>query len=691
MPGLFALTSRVVGDAQMATFAAFGSFATLVLAGFGGDRRARLAAHAGLAVAGSVLLVIGTAVSASTALAAAATVPVVFVVLCAGIAGPNAASGATAALLAYVLPAASPGTLSMIPSRLEGWWLAAVAGALAVQVLYDPPPVSQLRARAVGAVSVLADQVEAFVAEPPRRPDIEVIRAAEVALVEAYNRTPYRPVGLAAADQAVGSMVEGVQWATTAVADALASSDFREGACPADRELLAVVGAALRETGRVLGGADPGPLEAFLRAVDALLVGDELISSGRAGSPAAVHAAFHSRLVAAAARLIALDALVATRQGDDVVIEELGRWQGGIRPRHASLAGAAVMAGRQLLSGHEALRSVWLLNSLRGAVALAAAVAVAGLTNVQHGFWVVLGALSVLRTNAAATGATAVRALLGTTGGFVIGAAIILAIDNDPRVLWAVLPVAVLVAAYAPGTAPFAVGQAAFTVAISVLYNIIVPVGWTVGELRVEDVALGVAVSAIAGVLFWPRGASGVVGDDLADAMHLGAVLLVQATAWVLGVRSDPPDGTPGVLAAADRLDGALRGFLAEQGSKRVPKQVLWRLAGGALRLRLSAQALALAPPAARPVGDRDARTVLDEAVRIAGRYDELAARVGRTPATVAQELAHLHIDDDTRGGLHDGRALWADQHLVHLARDLIELSQPAELLASVRSRPWWS
>jgi hypothetical protein len=44
---------------------------------------------------------------------------------------------------------------------------------------------------------------------------------------------------------------------------------------------------------------------------------------------------------------------------------------------------------------------------------------------VQHGFWVVLGTLSVLRSNAVATGSTVLRALLGTAAGFVVGAALL--------------------------------------------------------------------------------------------------------------------------------------------------------------------------------------------------------------------------------------------------------------------------
>ena len=75
-----------------------------------------------------------------------------------------------------------------------------------------------------------------------------------------------------------------------------------------------------------------------------------------------------------------------------------------------------------MVTRHASLRSVWFFNSLRSALALAVAVAVADVSGVQHGFWVVLGTLLVLRTSASATGATAWRALAGTVVGFVVGA-----------------------------------------------------------------------------------------------------------------------------------------------------------------------------------------------------------------------------------------------------------------------------
>lgn len=60
MPALFALSDLVIGNPQVATFAAFGSFAMLMLVDFGGALSARLQAQAGLALAGAALVCLGT-------------------------------------------------------------------------------------------------------------------------------------------------------------------------------------------------------------------------------------------------------------------------------------------------------------------------------------------------------------------------------------------------------------------------------------------------------------------------------------------------------------------------------------------------------------------------------------------------------------------------------------------------------
>ena len=190
-------------------------------------------------------------------------------------------------------------------------------------------------------------------------------------------------------------------------------------------------------------------------------------------------------------------------------------------------------------------------------------------------------------------------------------------------------------AAYAPGTLPFAFGQAAFTVVVVVLFNLLVPAGWKVGLLRIEDVAIGCLVSLVVGVLFWPRGAAGVVGDDLADAFRRGAAYLTQAVDWALGTRPEPPDAGAAAVTAGIRLDEALRGFLAEQGAKRVSKEELWMLVMATMRLRLTAYSLAglRAPSTRRPKhrGTGYARAALAQAAAdLSGFYERIAVLVGR-------------------------------------------------------------
>ena len=128
--------------------------------------------------------------------------------------------------------------------------------------------------------------------------------------------------------------------------------------------------------------------------------------------------------------------------------------------------------------------SIWLHNSLRGAAALTLAVLVADLSNVQHGFWVAFGALSVLRSNALATGQNTLRAVVGTSAGFVIGGALVYAIGTNTTVLWILLPFAVLFAGIAPAAISFTAGQAAFTMVLLILFNIIAPAGWQIGLIR---------------------------------------------------------------------------------------------------------------------------------------------------------------------------------------------------------------
>src|SRR5258708_22771096 len=130
--------------------------------------------------------------------------------------------------------------------------------------------------------------------------------------------------------------------------------------------------------------------------------------------------------------------------------------------------------------------SGWLRNSSRGAAGLGLAVLVARLSGVQHSFWVVLGALSVLRSNALSTGQDSLRALAGTVAGLVVGSGLLAVIGTNTTALWIVLPIAVLLAGAAPAAISFAAGQAPVTLTLVILFHLIQPGGWRGGRLRLE-------------------------------------------------------------------------------------------------------------------------------------------------------------------------------------------------------------
>ena len=682
IPSLFAITLLVFDNTQMALFAAFGGFATLVLASFGGTRRDKLLSHLALAVVGSVLVVIGTAVQGSTVIAALVTLPVAFAVFFVGYVGPNEAGGVTAALLAYVLPASSPGTMGMVPDRLAGWWLVSVAGTVAVLLLSPRSEGDRLRTATSQLAATLAEAIEAVIAGSASEALIERCVEGKHTLLATFTATPYRPVGLATVDQALANAVELLEWCTSLVVDGLREQPDLEHAPETERDLLRSAARMLHDVALLLDGKDANP------DFDELEQCRERSKAWLATLPAdgmsfrnEVRLSFHAHAIAVAARSVAAQALVAARRSD---IDPVA-----MRERFGGLMGVAGIALR-----NASVRSVWFINSARGALALAAAVAVADLSNVQHGFWVVLGTLSVLRTNASSTGATALRALGGTLIGFVVGALLLLAIGTSAAALWIALVIAILVAAYAPGTLPFALGQASFTIVVVVLFNLLVPVGWTVGLLRIQDVAIGCIVSLVVGILFWPRGTSTVVGNDLADAYRQGARYLTESVDWVLGLHSQAPDGAAGTATAAIRLDDALRGFLAEQGSKRVKKVDLWRLVGGTLRLRLTAHALASLPNAVAEIdGTREALS--ERTLALEGWYDRLASYVSaprrgplaplRVPA-----LADLSGDPNPLPSRRACYAIWVEEHLAHLSEHIGELAESATHLAEVRRRPWW-
>ena len=345
-------------------------------------------------------------------------------------------------------------------------------------------------------------------------------------------------------------------------------------------------------------------------------------------------------------------------------------------------------AARERITSYLEPHSVWLHNSLRGAARLGLAMLAARLTGVQHSFWVVLGALSVLRSNALNTGQDAVRAMLGTVAGFIVGAALLVAIGTNTVLLWFLLPVAVFLAGVAPAVISFTGGQAAFTLTLVILFNIIQPTGWRVGLVRIEDIAIGVGVSLVVGVLFWPRGAAPALRQALADAYADGAGYLASTVRFGMSRGAPGAPALPAVTgdatraaAASRRLDDAFRTYLAERGTKRIPLADVTGLVTGVVGLRLEADAvldLWQGDDGQAGVDEATARQeILGTAERVTGWYDDLATIVitgGELPQPLAQDEAadgrlvravrRDLLGDDARASATAVRMIWTGDHL---------------------------
>ena len=726
MPSLFALGDKVIGNPILATFAAFGSFAMLLLVDFSGPIKDRLIDQAALGVACAVLICLGTLASQTTWLAAVSMAVVAFAVLFAGVVSSVLAGSTTALLLAFILPVSLPGPASSIPDRAAGWGLAAAASLLAISLLWPSPARNPIRTEAIAACRALAARLRAevaYVMSAGGADTEEAHRAALASADEAVERlhtvffdSPYRPTGLTMDARAVVRLVDELRWLNTIV---LRSAPRHHPPRPSRHVCAVKIGgaevleraASLLETPRGTGDALSAalarmraalteleratitllPTEAANREQPARKIVSSLDPSFRAQELSYVVAqiAINTDFAAAAARRSWIDRL-------------LGRQPEGLP--------GPLTAAQERAGAHVERHSLWLQNSLRGAAALGLAVLVADLSSVQHGFWVVFGTLAVLRSNALNTGQNVLRALTGTAVGFLIGGVLVYLIGTNTTVLWVLLPIAVLLAGLAPAAISFTAGQAAFTLTLLILFNLLAPAGWKIGLVRVEDIALGGAVSLVIGLLFWPRGASAALGRALSQAYVDSARYLAAAVAYGVGrcdasgPRASPPrEQAVHAAAASRRLDDTFRSYLSERGSKPIPLAEVTRLVTGVAGVRLAADAvLDLWAGDGSRSGDRSAarRELLSSAGHMTGWYDQFAASLaGReeVPDPLARdEIADGRLVNAVGRDLHDSdgqatatgvRVVWTGDHLDAVRRLQEMLVEPARATVAEHGR----
>jgi hypothetical protein len=613
----------------------FGSYALLVLVDFPGNRPARALAYAGLGLNGAVLITLGTLAAPIAWLGVALMFAVSVAVIFSGVVSATFAAGQRATLWALALPLCTPA--GPIGERLFAWLIALLVSVPAALFVFPPRHHDALRRHAAQVCTVLADRLEGAASSRD-------VTTAMDALQANFLGTQFRPVGLSAGSRALVRVVDDLEW----LSDRINQNTGR---------LLSVMKPpavrVLHASARVLEISRAGDLATSCAELSAALhdlrsasIGsdhDNLIELfGAASDDAAIavrRKLLYRRTIAATIGVTGqVIGTAAAADARPVWARVLGRQLPETRPADRVLSETVAAARRT--AGFWAVHSVVARNGLRTGLGLAMAVAITHLVPVQHGFWVVLGVLSVLSSSALTTGHNVLRAVAGTAIGIVLGTTVIMVVGFDPMVLWILLPVATFGSAYIAKVASFAAGQAAFTMMLLIIFNLIAPTGWRVGLIRIEDVVVGCLACVVVSLLLWPRGATAAVSAAITSAREVCARYLLAA---VLRVTRGASGGnhhrgielSHQALAASRTMDDAVRQYLSESGGETYARAAVIRAFNQVVRLWSVADLIAdittLSPvsayPRARAVLQTRAEWICERPAGVAD-LDETRARI---------------------------------------------------------------
>jgi uncharacterized membrane protein YccC len=674
------------------------------MADFGGPRRARLLAYLAAVLAGAALVALGTLVSGTAAGAAAAMLVVGFTLAFVAIFGGYVTVAQTGLLLAFVISVSLPAPASAIPGRVGGWMLAGFISTLAAAFLWPRPEGDTLPQHAAGAIRTVVD----LVVQPAPKRIVEAREAVQAARNQ-YSLAARRPAGLNRSDRAYFELFAELDQVVDMVESPFNAPHVAVRPCVKESDQLsASMLDALRGSAEVLKGG-PAP---DLRAVDtARRVHREaldrwVVDQLRAGQPAGevldgIDYDHTLRVLSYLAIGLAGNAVIAAGGG-----LEPGTSLPAAIPRRAGARGVAVRLLRSVRA-HLQPQSPILHNSIRLAVGLALSVMLARALGFSHAFWVVLGTLQVLRTSVLGTGRTTLQALVGTAIGVGVGGLFAALAGNNTALMWTALPFTVFLAAYAATTVGFVLSQAAFSVNLIIVFNLISPAGWQVGLVRIEDVAAGAAVSIVAGVLLWPRGSRQELARSVASFYRALAAYVGPGFDRVLGfeVAGEIDVLRLRAVRARDRAGEGLQILLAERGVKHLEQQTAASMVTAGHQVMLAADALNvvaidLGYRAATCAGGADAiraevRVLQTHLANLADRLDDRQA--GAKPTPVSSSTMRTAVLDCLGRATHDSASERTSLALViagewaqNLGRLATDVEQPVTLAVDAARIPWW-
>ncbi len=704
-PLVFAFALLVLDNGQVTLFAFFAVFALLVLGNFGGAPAHRLGALAGTTLAGAALVALGTVASPYPWTAAVATLGVVFVIQFAAMFGGYIAASTVPLILAFVISASLQAPVTQVPQRVAGWMLGGAAATPAAMLLWPNRDRDVLRRSAADALDAVAAfvarmRVDADLTEPLRRADDALARLrADMA----GNR---RLAGPARRKRALAELVMELQRAVRfATAWTVRHGDSR---IPEGDVLAACVVAVLSASGAALCGGPPPDLErleeariAHRQALDAWA--SSHLRAGDDGAQVLDGLEVEHRVRVLSFLTLAMGTNAAIAGGRDVDTHSL-QVPYGATVQHGVRAAASRVW--RTAAAHFSWTSSLLHTSVRAAIGLAAAVVVARSFSLDRAFWVVLGTLSVLRSSVLATGRSTVQALAGTVIGFVVGGLFTYWFAQDSAVLWAVLPLAVFFAAYAPSAISFTVGQAAFTILLIVVFNLLVPTGWQVGLVRVEDIAIGTGIGLLVSLLVWPRGARADFASAVSRLYRHAAVYFAESLNVQVGKGSmaATTDARADVEEAQEKLGEALDQLLGERSAHHVAPETAEMLVGASDQLVMASETLDVLVDQGYVAADchEGARQISAQGSAVVASWFMLAERIDGLPAVHIVAVDRAELRQAALQCLDAWRAApsmsirpamavaWTCDWLELIDKDLRDLEAPADQVALSASVPWW-
>lgn len=522
VPVALAIALYVFDDHTGAGFTLFGVTGLLVSSDFAGSPRKRALSYLYTGIAGSIALTLGWLASLNVLTAVTVTVVVGFGLTFLGLIRGSVSVATSSILLVFVLAVCLDGQAGSLPDYLLGWWIAVVVSTITALLILPRKRRDTHRITLAEAFNAAARAAEAAWAHDGGGRDDRALARFVAEFDDAVDRLDVhsagqqaRASGLTERDAALNVLANVITGVRLLVDEAHEADPPEQVFTSAERQRLAhtIVHSLDELSAAMLDPAVVPSARALDRARERVKEGVEewVLETSQKGMAAEEISAKVATL-----HQLRIFALLVEQ------MIELARVANGGKVEALEVSPPVPRRSLRLqFAAQLRLTSPWMRNAIRSAIGLGLGVLVLHLTGVGHGFWVLLGVVSVLRLDAVGTRQYALRAVLGTVVGVLVGLIIITVFVTSPTVLWILLPILTLIGTWATGAVSYPSGQVAFSAMVLVALGILQwPPKVQDGITRVEDIALGAGVALLVGFLFWPRGAAGYLRERIADSVR---------------------------------------------------------------------------------------------------------------------------------------------------------------------------